>query len=401
MYIDRPTYLKLLISQKDNELIKVITGVRRCGKSILLFELFYNYLLQQNISSENIIRINLEDKENDLLRSADNLYEYVKSKSTNQQKKYILIDEIQYVEHFEDLVNSWKNKGFDVYITGSNSRFLSKDINTALRGRSIEIHIYPFSFAEYYSIVNGNERQAFNQFMKFGGYPFSAKEQSEDNKIKYLQMIEQTVATNDIIERYKIRNIQAFKAVYSFLCSNIGSLVNSKKIADYLRSVGYKTATPDTVGNYIEYLCDAFLFYKAVRYDIKGKEYLKTLNKYYICDVGLRNAKMNFRQIEIPHILENIVYLELVKQGYIVDIGKNNSKEIDFIAQKNSQRLYIQVAYSIIDPEKKEQEISSFKGLDDGYKKIVLTMDDDPFTELGNGYKKIYILDFLLNRVFL
>jgi hypothetical protein len=210
-------------------------------------------------------------------------------------------------------------------------------------------------------------------------------------------MLEQTVASRDIIDRYGIRNPSMFNAVYDFLCSNIGSTISAKKIADTLKTNGFKSITADTVGNYLEYLCESFLFYKVYRYDIKGKEYLKTLNKYYISDVGLRNAKMNYRQVEVTHALENIVYLELIRRGYTVDIGKNNAKEIDFIASDNHDSYYIQVAYSITDPAKKEQELSSFKNIDDGYKKIVITMDDDPFTLMENGYRKINAITFLLN----
>ena len=211
-------------------------------------------------------------------------------------------------------------------------------------------------------------------------------------------MLESTVATKDIIERYHLRNPGIFNAVYDLLCSNIGSLVSAKKISDTLKSNGYKTITPDTVGNYLTYLCESFLFYKVYRYDIKGKAYLKTLNKYYISDMGLRNAHLNYRQIEVTHALENIIYLELIRRGYVVDIGKNQEKEIDFIARSRKDSYYIQVAYSMIDQDKREQELSAFRKIDDGYKKIVIAMDDDPFVLLENGYRKIYALDFLLNE---
>ena len=395
--IERPAYLKQLIKYKDKDIIKVITGVRRCGKSVLLFDIYADYLIQSGVDKANIIKVNLENIENAPLRNSLKLYEYLRSKITDNAKYYVMIDEILYVDDFEDLVNSLKNMGMDVYITGSNSKLLSGDISTKLRGRSIEIKVYPLSFAEYYSFRGGDKQQAYNEYQMYGGFPYTATETDNDSKIEYLKMLEETVATKDIIDRYGIRNPNLFDAVYSFLCSNIGSTVSAKKISDTLKSNGYATITADTVGNYLEYLCEAFLFYKVYRYDIKGKEYLKTLNKYYISDIGLRNCKLQFRQLEVTHTLENIVYQELIRRGYMVDIGKNKNKEIDFIAKNSKDTFYIQVAYSIADSDKKEQKISSFYKIDDGYKKIVITMDNDPFSILGNGYKKLYIFDFLLN----
>lgn len=395
--IERPAYLNQLIKYKDKDIIKVITGVRRCGKSVLLFDIYADYLIQSGVGKANIIKVNLENIENVPLRNSLKLYEYLRSKITDNAKYYVMIDEIQYVNDFEDLVNSLKNMGMDVYITGSNSKLLSGDISTKLRGRSIEIKVYPLSFAEYYSFKGGDKQQAYNEYQMYGGFPYAATETDNDSKIEYLKMLEETVATKDIIDRYGIRNPNLFDAVYSFLCSNIGSTVSAKKISDTLKSNGYATITADTVGNYLEYVCEAFLFYKVYRYDIKGKEYLKTLNKYYISDIGLRNCKLQFRQLEVTHTLENIVYQELIRRGYMVDIGKNKNKEIDFIAKNSKDTFYIQVAYSIADPDKKEQEISSFYKIDDGYKKIVITMDNDPFLILENGYKKLNVFDFLLN----
>ena len=397
MIIERPVYLAMLVKQKDRDLIKVITGVRRCGKSVLLFEIYSKYLIGSGITEEHIIKVNLENKENIRLRNSNALYDYINHRKTDDSKYYVMIDEIQYIQDFEDLVNSLKNDGCDVYITGSNSRMLSSDIRTALRGRSIEIKVYTLSFAEYYAFVGGDKRAAYNQYLLYGGFPYAATEPDVDNKIEYLKMLESTVATKDIIDRYGIRNDNLFNAVYDFMCSNIGSIISAKKIADTLKSNGFKTITPDTVGNYLSYLCESFLFYKVYRYDIKGKEYLKTLNKYYISDMGLRNAKMNYRQLEVTHALENIIYLELISRGYMVDIGKNMDKEIDFIAADSKDTYYIQVAYSMIDADKREQEISSFRKIDDGYKKIVITMDDDPFTILENGYKKLNAIEFLLD----
>ena len=398
MYINRQKYLDKLIRQKDKDIVKVITGIRRCGKSVLLFEIYYDYLLSVGVQKENVIKINLETKKNESLRNADALYNAIVEQIVNDDRYYIFIDEIQMVDGFEDVVNGLRvDYNCDVYITGSNSKLLSKDINTKMRGRSIEIKVYPLSFAEFYDYYGGDKRQCFNNYLMYGGLPYLVAEDDSKNKVEYLKMICKTVVGRDIIERHGIRQENLFEAVIDFLCSNIGSYVSANKIADTLKSNGYSKVTPDTIGNYLEFVCDAYLFYKAQRYDIKGKQYLKTLNKYYISDLGIRNSKLNYRQIEITHSLENIIYLDLIRRGYIVDIGKNNTKEIDFVARDDKNLYYIQVAYTLSDPDKNEQEVSSFYGLDDGYKKIVITMDDDPFVNLKNGYKKINVFDFLLN----
>lgn len=398
MYINRQKYLDKLISQKDKDIVKVITGIRRCGKSVLLFNIYYDYLLSIGVKKENIIKINLETKRNEGLRDADALYNAVVEQIITDEKYYVLIDEIQFVNGFEDIVNGLRvDYNCDVYITGSNSKLLSKDINTKMRGRSIEIKVYPLSFAEFYAYYGGDKRQCFNNYLMYGGLPYLVTEDDNKNKVEYLKMICDTVVGKDIIDRHGIRQGNLFEAVIEFLCSNIGSYVSANKIADTLKSNGYSKVTHDTIGNYLDYVCDAYLFYKAQRYDIKGRQYLKTLNKYYIADLGIRNSKLNYRQIEITHSLENIIYLDLIRRGYIVDIGKNNVKEIDFVARDDKNLHYIQVAYTLSDPDKNEQEVSSFYGLDDGYKKIVITMDDDPFVNLKNGYKKVNVFDFLLN----
>lgn len=398
MYINRQKYLDKLISQKDKDIVKVITGIRRCGKSVLLFNIYYDYLLSIGIKNENIIKINLETKRNEGLREADALYNAVVEQIITDEKYYVLIDEIQFVDGFEDIVNGLRvDYNCDVYITGSNSKLLSKDINTKMRGRSIEIKVYPLSFAEFYAYYGGDKRQCFNNYLMYGGLPYLVTENDNKNKVEYLKMICDTVVGKDIIDRHGIRQGNLFEAVIEFLCSNIGSYVSANKIADTLKSNGYSKVTHDTIGNYLDFVCGAYLFYKAQRYDIKGRQYLKTLNKYYIADLGIRNSKLNYRQIEITHSLENIIYLDLIRRGYIVDIGKNNVKEIDFVARDDKNLYYIQVAYTLSDPDKNEQEVSSFYGLDDGYKKIVITMDDDPFVNLKNGYKKVNVFDFLLN----
>lgn len=332
------------------------------------------------------------------LKNARSLYDFISNHIADKKRYYIFIDEIQYVDGFEDVVNGLHDDyNCDIYITGSNSKLLSKDINTKMRGRSIEIKVFPLSFSEFYEYYGGDKSKSFNDYLMYGGLPYLISETDNKNKSNYLKMICDTIVSKDVIERHNIRQTNLFQAFIDFLCSNIGSYVSANKIANALKSNGYSKVTHETIENYLDFVCDAFLFYKAERFDIKGKQYLKTLNKYYICDLGIRNSELNYRQIEITHSLENIVYLDLLRRGYIVDIGKNNNKEIDFVAKNDKDLFYIQVAYTLNNPEKNEQDLSSFYGLDDGYKKIVITMDDDPFVSLKNGYKKINIFDFLLN----
>ncbi|HRT68734.1 MAG TPA: ATP-binding protein [Bacilli bacterium] len=333
--IKRDYYLNKLISYKDKDLIKVITGIKRVGKSFLLFNLYYDYLIKLGIEKSNIIKINLESDKMKFLRNPAELSEYVNSKINNNEKYYLFIDEIQYVNDFEDVVNGLRvDLNVDIYLTGSNSKLLSSDINTKLRGRSIEIKVYPLSFIEYHNYYKRDIYDDFNEYLLYGGLPYLINEDDSNGKIEYLNMINETVVIKDIVERHNIRNPHIFNAVYDFLCSNIGSYVSANKIANTLKSNGYKTITSDTVGNYLEFLTNAYLFYKVNRFDVKGKAYLKTQNKYYVSDIGMRNAKTNFRQLEITHTLENIVYLEFLRRGYIVDIGKNYNNEIDFIAKK-------------------------------------------------------------------
>ena len=397
--IKRDYYLNKLISYKDKDLIKVITGISGVGKSFLLFNLYYDYLIKLGINKSNIIKINLESDKMKTLRDPVELSKYVNSKIVNSDKYYLFIDEIQYVNDFEDVINGLRvDLNVDIYLTGSNSKLLSSDINTKLRGRSIEIKVYPLSFFEYHNYYKKDVYGDFNEYLLYGGLPYLVNENDSNGKIEYLKMINETVVIKDIVERHNIKSVHIFNAVYEFLCSNIGSYVSANKITNTLKSNGYKTITSDTVGNYLEFLINAYLFYRVNRYDVKGKAYLKTQNKYYASDIGIRNAKINFRQLEITHTLENIIYLELLRRGYIVDIGKNYNSEIDFIAKNNQDTYYIQVSYTINDPNVKERELNAFKNLADGYKKIVLTMDRDPYIHLENGYKKVNIIDFLLKE---
>ncbi len=401
MLIERNDYLEKLIRYKDKDIVKIITGIRRCGKSVLLNEIYYQYLIDNHIDKNHIIKISFDMKKWQALRNSDELYQYICSQISDDKRYYIFLDEIQMVNGFEEVVNGIKAEFHcDIYITGSNSKLLSSDIHTIFRGRGIEIKVFPLSFQEFWKFKNSNDKaQAFNEYIMFGGLPFAAAEDNPNDKADYLKMICDTVVTKDMIERYGIKDEGLFLSVIDLLCSSIGSYISPAKIANTLKSNGYKTVDNETIGRYLSYMCDAFLFYKVSRYDIKGREYLKTQNKYYVCDLGIRNSKINFRQIEMTHIIENIVYLELLRRGYIVDIGKNREKEIDFLAKEFSgEQYYIQVSYTIEDPDTKEREISAFYHLDDGYKKIVITMDNNPFVHLERGYKKLHLFNFLLDN---
>ena len=401
--IQRDFYLNQLIANKDRSVCKVVTGMRRSGKSYLLFTLFYEWLLKNGVPENRIIKIDLETKKNKPFRDSEKLYRHLKSFFRSEERYYILLDEIQEADGFEDLVNGLMvDHNCDVYITGSNAKLLSKDINTRFRGRSVQIKVFPLSFREFYSArqpQRENIKDIFDEFMLYGSLPYLNELSARNEKIEYLNSIWETLLYRDIIDRYKIRNEHILDAVFDFLCSNIGSYVNANKIANTLKSNGYKEITDDTVGNYLEYLCESFLFYKVQRYDIRGRHYLKTQNKYYISDLGVRNAKLKFRQIEVTHSLENIIYLELIKQGFIVDIGKNDNREIDFVVRSlDGNQWYIQVAYTLQGEEKLQQETASLKNIKDGYRRIILTMDDDPFENLEGGIKKINVYDFLLGK---
>ena len=399
-YINRPVFLERLIKEKDRDIVKVITGIRRSGKSVLLFEIFYQYLLNQGVEKEQIIKVDLETYKNKQYRDAEKLYNRIVEQIKDENKKhYVFLDEIQLVPQFEDVVNGLRiDENCDVYVTGSNAQMLSKDINTKFRGRSTEIRVYPLSFAEYKSYKgsfnNWDDRKMLNEYLMDGGLPYVVQLDSVEEKHRYLNDICELTLFRDIIDRYDVRNENLLKAVFDLLCSQIGSYVSANKITNTLKSNGYPNVTSDTVGSYLEYFCDAFLMYKVQRYDIKGKAYLKTLNKYYVTDLGIRNSRLNFRQLEITHSIENLVYLELLRRGYIVDIGRNDNKEIDFVAKSGSETYYIQVSYTIVDKSTKQREIDAFAKLDDGYKKIIITMDDTPYTVLENGYKVLNLIEF-------
>ncbi len=400
MYINRDQLLEKLIRYRKKDIVKIITGIRRCGKSVLLNEIYYDYLLSDGVPSDHIIKVSLDLRKWKKLRDSDALYDYLAQEIKDDDLYYIFLDEVQLADGFEEVVNSIKSEfNTDIYITGSNSKLLSHDINTLFRGRGIEIKVFPLSFSEFLSFRQIDKMEAFDEYVRFGGLPYAVMETEEQEKRAYLDMIVNTVVTRDMIDRYGIRNEALFTALIELLCSSIGSYVSTSKITNTLKSNGFHSVDNETISRYLSHICDAFLFYKADRYDIKGKEYLKTQNKYYVTDIGLRNAAIQYRQIEITHIIENLVYLELLRRGYIVDIGKNRDKEIDFVAKELSgKRYYIQVSYTIQDEAVREREVSAFHLLDDGYKKILITMDRNPLSNLENGYQMLHLFDFLLNE---
>lgn len=403
MYIKRDLLMNKLIRSRQKDIVKVITGIRRCGKSVLLNEIYYDYLLSDGVPADHIVRISLDLKKWEALRDAGALYQYLAAQIKDDQPYYVFLDEIQLVGGFEEVVNSIKAEfKADVYITGSNSKLLSHDISTIFRGRGLEIKVFPLSFAEFLAYRQIDRMDAFDEYMTFGGLPYAVREADEREKRAYLDMMVGTVVTRDMIERYGIRNEALFTALIELLCSSIGACVSPGKIANTLKSSGFQSIDNETVSRYLSHMCDAFLFYRVDRYDIKGKEYLKTQNKYYAADPGLRNAAIHYRQLEITHMIENVVYLELLRRGYVVDIGKNRQKEIDFVAQGlNGRRYYLQVSYTVQEPAAMEREISAFRQLDDGYKKILVTMDRNPLTNLEYGYQMANLFDFLLNENFL
>lgn len=403
LIVDRPELLDKLLRHQGRDLVKVVTGMRRCGKSCLLFDLYDAALRRQDIAPEQIIKINLETQQNRQLRNPGALYAHVASRIADKGKRhYVFLDEIQMVPEFEGVVAGlMADTACDVYVTGSNARFLSRDIATAFRGRSVEIRVHPFSFSEFVACrkAQGPQEisQLLNEYLLHGGLPYAVTLPTAGDRYDYLKSILELTLFRDILDRYKIRNENLLHALFDCLGSQIGSYVSASKLANTLKSNGYPRVTPDTIGNYLEHFSDSFLFAKAQRYDIKGKSYLKTLNKYYVTDLGLRNVRLNYRQIEVTHAIENVVYLELLRRGYAVDIGKNTNREIDFVARREGQLHYIQVCYSLLDATTRTRELAAFSGLDDGYKKIVITMDNDPFVYLENGYRKLHLADFLLN----
>ena len=412
MEIKRDRYLNLLISKKHNGLIKVITGMRRCGKSYLLFNLFKDYLLSEGIEESHIIEIAFDAYENKQFRDPDVLYPYLKEQIKDDGMYYVLLDEVQLLGEFEAILNSLtRMKNVDVYVTGSNARFLSKDVITEFRGRGDEVHMYPLSFAEFMSVYPGTKQDGWNEYMLYGGLPLVLSFTTPDQKIAFLKSLFEETYISDIVGRHNIRNKAELEELLNILSSAIGSLTNPEKLAATFRSVKNKKISSNTIKKYIDYLCDSFLIDSAVRYDVKGKKYIDTPVKYYFTDMGLRNARLNFRQLEETHSMENIIFNELKIRGFNVDVGvimqydtneKGNSirkqLEIDFVCNKGSKRYYIQSAYAIPDQAKMEQEQRSLMLTGDFFKRIIITKDTPAPYYNENGVLIMSVYDFLLNE---
>jgi predicted AAA+ superfamily ATPase len=391
--VQRKQYMEKLKKLKDKKIIKVVTGVRRCGKSTLLL-MYRQYLKECGVTDNQMISVNFEDIASEPLLDYRTLHDYITERITPGKMTYVFLDEIQNVSQFQKAVDSlFIRDDVDLYITGSNAQLLSGELATLLSGRYIEISMLPLSFAEYFELVGGEKQDAWNRYYKNGGFPYAAAIEDEDIRRDYLMGIYNAVLLKDIVERKRISDIPLLESVIKFLCGNIGNIVSAKKIADSLTSYGRKT-TSVTVESYIEGLTGAFVLYKAGRYDVKGKQYLKSLEKYYLVDVGLRHMLLGDKNTDVGHILENIVYLELLRRGYAVNIGKVEDKEIDFIAVKGHEKVYYQVAASVLDPATFQREIAPLKKVADHYPKFILTMDEFPMGD--EGINRVNIVDFLL-----
>lgn len=411
MEIKRDLYLKKLINRMNNGLIKVVTGIRRCGKSYLLFELFYNYLKEQGVEDSHIIKLALDDRKNKKYRDPDVLCDFVHEQIADDKQYYILLDEVQFVGEFEDVLNSFLHiKNADTYVTGSNAKFLSKDIITEFRGRGDEIHISPLSFKEFYSAYNGSKEYAWKEYCLYGGLPKVLEYKTDEDKVAYLKNIFEETYLTDIKDRHKIRNDAELNELLDILSSSVGSLTNPKKLSDTFKSVKQVSLHPDTINNYLEYFVDSYLISQSKRYDIKGKKYINTPSKYYFTDIGLRNARLNFRQFEETHIMENVIYNELKIMGFNVDVGVVDYRkdidgksvrvqaEVDFVCNKADKRYYIQSAFSIPDKEKMLQEQNSLTRINDSFKKIIIVKDAIKTHYNDDGVLILNLFDFLLEE---
>ena len=410
--IKRDLYLKKLIDRKENDLIKIITGIRRCGKSYLLDPIFKRYLTENGVDEEHIIKLELDSIENKEYRNPNKLYEYVMKKITDDRMYYILLDEIQKVEDFESVLNSFlRKKNLDVYITGSNSKFLSSDIVTEFRGRGDEIRVFPLSFSEFFEAYEGDKRDAFNEYITYGGMPYILSRKTEEAKSTYLNNLFDNTYINDIVERNHIQKDDKLNSIINMIASSIGSLTNPNKIENTFKSNNISDITIPTINNYLNYLIDAFLINKAERFDIRGKKYISTPSKYYFTDVGLRNARLNFRQQEETHLMENVIYNELLVRGYNVDVGvveineenKEGKKirkqiEVDFVCNQGSKRYYVQSAFAIPDKEKMRQEQRPFNYIQDSFKKIIVIRENIKLWRNEEGTVIMGIEEFLLNK---
>ena len=411
MEIRRDIYLNKLISKKHNGLIKVVTGMRRCGKSYLLFNLFKEYLVNEGVNENHIIEIAFDSFENRKYRDPEALFPYLMEKIADKEMYYVLLDEVQMLDDFESVLNSLgRKKNVDVYVTGSNAKFLSKDIITEFRGRGDEVHMYPLTYSEFMSVYDGDKQEGWRDYVLFGGIPLVLGFETADQKSDFLKSLFEETYISDITGRNNIRNKAELEELLNILSSAIGSLTNPSKLSATFKSVKNKTISKETIIKYIDYLKDSFLIDSAIRYDIKGKKYINTPSKYYFTDLGLRNARLNFRQVEETHAMENIIFNELKVRGYNVDVGvvvmnevdKNGKKirkqlEVDFVCNKGSKRFYIQSAYALPDKEKMEQEQRSLVNTGDGFKKIIITKDAVAPLYNDEGILVMSVYDFLLN----
>ena len=409
--IKRDFYLQKLIAKKHNGLIKVITGMRRCGKSYLLFTLFKKHLLEYGVNEDHIIEIPFDSFENKKYRDPEVLYPYVKAQLADDQMYYILLDEVQLLDEFESVLNGFiRIPNVDVYVTGSNAKFLSKDIITEFRGRGDELRMNPLSFAEFMTVYEGNKYDGWNEYVLYGGLPPVVLLPSPELKIELLKRLFDETYVNDIVGRHRIRNKDEFEELINILSSGIGSLTNPKKLADTFKTKKRIKISVNTIKNYLDYLCDAFIVSRATRYDIKGRKYIDTPQKYYFSDVGLRNARINFRQIEENHTMENILFNELTARGFNVDVGlvvtrdcdesgnrQQKQLEVDFVCNKGAKRYYVQSAFAIPDDEKMQQESNSLLRIDDTFKKIIVVKDTPAPWYTDDGILVISVYDFLLN----
>ena len=411
MEIRRDIYLNKLISKKHNGLIKVVTGMRRCGKSYLLFNLFKEYLVNEGVNENHIIEIAFDSFENRKYRDPEVLFPYLMEKIADNEMYYVLLDEVQMLDDFESVLNSLgRKKNVDVYVTGSNAKFLSKDIITEFRGRGDEVHMYPLTYSEFMSVYDGDKQEGWRDYVLFGGISLVLGFETADQKSDFLKSLFEETYISDITGRNNIRNKAELEELLNILSSAIGSLTNPSKLSATFKSVKNKTISKETIIKYIDYLKDSFLIDSAIRYDIKGKKYINTPSKYYFTDLGLRNARLNFRQVEETHAMENIIFNELKVRGYNVDVGvvvmnevdKNGKKirkqlEVDFVCNKGSKRFYIQSAYALPDKEKMEQEQRSLVNTGDGFKKIIITKDAVAPLYNDEGILVMSVYDFLLN----
>ena len=406
--IKRDVYLNKLISRKENGLIKIITGIRRCGKSYLLDPLFKNYLLESGVKEDHIIKLELDKEENKKFRDSHELNEYIKSLIKDKNMYYILLDEIQMVGGFESVLNSFLyERNLDVYVTGSNSKFLSSDIITEFRGRGDEIKVFPLSFSEYIESFKGDKQDAWNEYVLYGGLPLIFSKKTDEEKSKYLKDLFDQTYIKDIIERNNIQRVDILDSIINILASSVGSLTNPQKMFNTFISNGEKEISLNTINSYIKYIEDSFIVNKSERYDVKGKKYIQTPQKYYFSDIGLRNARLNFRQQEENHIMENIIYNELIIRGYNVDVGvvevrdenKNRKQlEVDFVCNLGNKRYYVQSALNLDTREKTIQEERPLMNINDNFKKIIVVKDNMKHWMTEEGILVIGIQEFLLDK---